>query len=73
MDNKNKSVGTWIGKEKEHRKSYRRKTIANVVFSGNTGFLDNAESHAFDLSLDGAFIVNGSVPPLCSKVNFKIV
>ena len=69
MYNKNKAVGTWIGKEKDHMKSYRRKTMAHIVFSGDTGFLDKEESHAFDLSLDSVSIVNGSVPPLGSHVN----
>ncbi|MEN8211642.1 MAG: hypothetical protein ABFR31_07975 [Thermodesulfobacteriota bacterium] len=69
MYNTNKISGTWIGKEKEHRKAYRRKTIAHVVFSGDTGFSDNAELHAFDLSLDGALLVDGTVPPLGSHVN----
>ena len=69
MYNTNKSLDTWMGMEKEHRKFYRRKTIAHVIFSGDTGLLENVESHAFDLSLDGAFIVNGTVPPLGSHVN----
>ncbi|BCS97435.1 hypothetical protein DSLASN_30670 [Desulfoluna limicola] len=78
MQNKNKPLAeSWIGKEKEHRKSYRRKTIAPVEFldqsPGDTGFLDNEESYVLDLSLDGAFIKHGDVPPMGALVNIKIV
>jgi len=69
--------GTWIGKGKEHRKSYRRKTIASVAFldqlSGDRGFLNNIDSHALDLSLDGAYIQNGKIPPIGTHVNLKII
>ncbi|MFK5953819.1 MAG: PilZ domain-containing protein, partial [Desulfobacterium sp.] len=76
-DKKNKVIpGTWVGKEKEHRKSYRRKTIASVAFldqgSSDAHGLKNTESHALDLSLDGAFIQNEKVPPLGSHINLKI-
>ncbi|WP_300460136.1 PilZ domain-containing protein [Desulfobacula sp.] len=77
MRNDNKLLaGTWIGKEKELRKSYRRKTIAPVSFLDHfpegSKFLPDTESYAFDLSLDGAFIKNGKVPPIGSIVNLKI-
>ena len=78
MNDRNKSLsGTWIGKEKEHRKSYRRKTIAPVAFldqfSGDMECLNNAESHALDLSLDGAFIQNETILPIGTHVNLKII
>lgn len=77
MYNKNKLLpGTWIGKEKEHRKSYRRKTIAPVSFldqfSEDATFLNKTESHALDLSLEGAFIQNGKIPPVGTHINLKI-
>ena len=76
-DEKNKVIpGTWVGKEKEHRKSYRRKTIASVALleqdSSDAEGLKNTEAHALDLSLDGAFIQNGKVPPLGAFVKLKI-
>ncbi len=78
MDNKSKILpGAWIGKEKEHRRSYRRKTIAPVEFldqlPGDTGLLNNVESHALDLSLDGAFIQNRKVPPIGALIKVRMI
>jgi len=78
MQNENKKLAeAWIGKEKEHRKSSRRKTIAPVEFlvesSKDIESSDSEESYVLDLSLDGAFIQHGDVPPMGALVNVKII
>jgi hypothetical protein len=35
MHNTNKLLGIWMGKEKEHRKSYRRKMIIKLLRTVN--------------------------------------
>lgn len=67
----------WTGKKKEHRKSYRRKTIAPVSF-----LQEPAEKicpvngkdlpYALDLSLDGAFIKNQTIPVVGDHIKLEI-
>ena len=67
----------WTGKKKEHRKSNRRKTFAPVAFIGEstkkiTSLNGNDQPCALDLSLDGAFIKNRTIPHLGEHINLKI-
>lgn len=70
-------ASNWVGKEKEYRKSSRRKTIARVEFldqlSDDTGSIKNSESHILDLSIDGAFIQSKKLPAIGAIINLEII
>jgi ubiquinone/menaquinone biosynthesis C-methylase UbiE len=73
------SSGAWIGKNKEHRKSNRRKTIAPVSLfplqesSKKDRSIDNTDLPcALDLSLDGAFIKNQTIPVVGDHIKIEI-
>lgn len=76
MDEKKDVTDPWIGKKKELRKSYRRKTIAPVTILDPTpkdeDNPETLESHALNLSLDGAFIQNEKALPLGTDLYLKI-